>query len=81
MAKKKKLTKSELEAINKVIQTMNGVQQAIGTLELQKVDLLNSYARYNAELQEQQALLEEKYGSVNIDLTSGELTPIEDESK
>lgn len=81
MAKKKKLTKTELESLTKVIEAMNGVQKAIGTLELQKVDLLNSYTRYNLELQEQQGILEEKYGSVNIDLTSGELSPIEDESK
>ena len=74
MAKKKKLTKDELEAISTPVNATNQVYLQMGKLF---VNLLKGYETlqgFEAQVAEQQKVLEEKYGSVNIDLTTGEIT-------
>ncbi len=74
MAKAKKITKEELEAISAPVNATNQVYLNMGKLF---VNLLKGYETlqgFDAQISEQQKVLEEKYGSVNIDLTTGEYT-------
>ena len=71
MAKVNKITKEELEKATKVSQEYNGIMQAIGNIELQKQDFLMKAAKVRASIEEVKKDLQEKYGSVNIDLSTG----------
>ena len=73
MAKKEKLTAEELEGLKNVINQLNGVQAQIGGLELQKHELLHTFAQMKTKLDEQQKELQEKYGDKVIDINTGEV--------
>lgn len=72
MAKKKKLTKAELEKIQGSVNLLNSIMTQLGKMEVQKVMAVRQYEQAEAVLTEVRSELEEKYGSVNIDLTTGE---------
>jgi hypothetical protein len=72
MAKAKKITKQELENVNKASKEYNNVVQVIGGLELRKQDLINQCAQLVANIEEIKKELNEKYGDVDIDLITGE---------
>lgn len=74
MAKAKAITAEELEQIKEVVATLNKITSAIGEMEVQKMRAISDHAQYAEKLQEQQKALEEKYGNVTIDLTTGEYT-------
>ena len=81
MAKKKKLTKEELEAVNAPINAMNQVYLQMGRMVVSLLKGYESFEGLEAQVVEQQKSLEEKYGSVNIDLATGEITKQEEEGK
>lgn len=74
MAKAQKLTKEELEVLNTIIKQLNSVQSQIGGLELQKHELLHTFAQVKVKLDEQQKELQEKYGDKIIDVNTGNLS-------
>lgn len=74
MAKAKKITAEELEQIKEVVSTLNKITSAIGEMEVQKTRAIADHTQFAEKLQEQQKALEEKYGNVTIDLTTGEYT-------
>ena len=81
MAKNKKLTKSELEAITAPVNATNQIYLQLGKMF---VNLLKGYETlqgFESKVAEQQKVLEEKYGSVNIDLTTGEITEQEESAE
>ena len=73
-----KVTAEELTALNEKINAMNKVQIQIGGIEAHKFDMLNALSALNKEMQGIQKELEAKYGSVNIDLATGEITYVAD---
>ena len=73
-----KVTAEELTALNEKINAMNKVQIQVGGIEAHKFDMLNALSVLNKEMQEIQKELEAKYGSVNIDLATGEITYVAD---
>ena len=73
-----KVTAEELTALNEKINTMNKLQIQIGGLEAHKHDMLTALSTLNTEMQGLQKGLEAKYGSVNIDLATGEITYVSD---
>jgi len=73
MKKVEKLTKKELEALTNIIKQLNSVQSQIGGLELQKHELLQTFAQVKVKLDEQQKELQVKYGDKIIDVNTGEL--------
>jgi len=73
MAKTEKLTAEELEGLKNVITQLNSVQSQIGGLELQKHELLHTFAQMKTKLDEQQKELQAKYGDKVIDINTGEL--------
>jgi hypothetical protein len=75
MAKKaKKLTKDELEAVRKAVQMANTLISQLGQIEIQKTNLVSQALTAQAQVAEEQKILEEKYGSVSVNLETGEIT-------
>lgn len=74
---KNKIKKEELEAIVAKQAELSSVINQIGGFEARKHELLHDFAQLNSSLEELKSNLEKDYGSVNIDLTTGEYTPIE----
>jgi len=81
MAKAKKITKKELEEVTVLKKNLDGVITNIGVLETQKHALLHKVAEVNEKLANNKKELEDKYGSINIDLDTGEYTKIEKEEE
>ena len=78
MAKKvKKLKKEELELLNKQQADIGEMLKSLGILDVQKMNLLSRVKILSDEIESTKKDLEDKYGSVNIDLSTGEITPIE----
>ena len=76
----KSLSTEELAGLQKAIQSLNQVQTQIGGLEAQKHELLHSLTTLNEDLAGIQKDLETKYGSVSVDITTGEYTENENEA-
>jgi hypothetical protein len=81
MAKAKKITKKELENIVELTKSLDAVINSVGILEAQKHSQLHKIAGINEKIDIQKKELEEKYGSVNIDLKTGEYSEVEKEQK
>ena len=80
MAKAKTLKKDELESVRKAVGAANSLTNQLGQLELQKAHLLSQALTANAQVQEEQKLLEETYGSVSVNLETGEITETVEEA-
>ena len=68
----KKITKKELAELQDNIKNINTVQIKIGEFELAKLNLAAQFNQLNNNMKELQARLEKKYGSVNINVNTGE---------
>ena len=80
MAKAKTLKKDELESVRKAVGAANSLTTQLGQLELPKAHLLSQALTANAQVQEEQKLLEETYGSVSVNLETGEITETVEEA-
>ena len=78
MAKAKKLTKKELENIVAKLQLKNNQLLKIGALEADKAAALKALEDINAQVADTQKQLEDKYGSVNVNLETGEISSIDE---
>ena len=76
-----KITEEQLETANENQENLISLVNRIGVIETQKHGLLHDVAEVNKKVEEFKAELEEQYGTVSIDLKTGEYTKIEDESK
>jgi hypothetical protein len=76
-----KVTTEELASLNEKINAMNKLQVQIGGLEAHKHDMLTALSTLNIQMQGIQKELEAKYGAVNIDLATGEITYVSDNKK
>jgi len=81
MAKAKKITKEQLKNVNENQNKLIELVNKIGMIETQKHALLHDVAEVNKNVEDFKAELEKEYGSVSIDLKTGEYTKIEDDSK
>jgi len=77
---KLKLKEDELKGLQEAIQKVNNFQMQIGGLETQKHQILNMLLDANDALQTIQIELEESYGKVKVDVTTGEITEDEEHS-
>jgi len=77
MAKKKKLLKAELETVKDAISRVRNVTTRIGDLEIAKSKMIEEYEKAQAQLAEEQKVLQDKYGNVSINLEDGIITPEE----
>jgi len=82
MAKKKiekvvnKLEEQELESVLKSQDSIGRTVQQIGMLESDKHELLHTLASLRTEQEKIKSKLEEKYGSININLNDGSFEEI-----
>jgi hypothetical protein len=77
----KKIKKAELERLQASVSKMNEIKMELGNIEAAKHRLLHSLADVeNKDFGEIKKELEEKYGKVNINVTDGIITELQDES-
>jgi hypothetical protein len=76
-----KITEEQLKKVNEGQEKLISLVNQIGVLESQKHGLLHQVADVNKEVEEFKVELEKEYGSVNIDLKTGEYEIIEAEAK
>ena len=74
-----KIEKKELEAIQQLITSMNSIKEEIGRLELEKLAVASRYENVLESLNERRNALEEKYGQINVNLSTGEYEEIKEE--
>ena len=74
-----KIEEKELESIQQLIMSMNSIKEEIGRLELEKIAVASRYDNVAQSLQERRAALQEKYGEINVNLSTGEYEEIKEE--
>ena len=77
-----KITEEELKTIQGKVQILNSLQMQIGGIEVQKTAVIDQLKAAQADMQNTQKELEEKYGKVSVNLTDGTIKemPEEDEA-
>jgi vacuolar-type H+-ATPase subunit D/Vma8 len=70
----KKVKKTELEKLQQLVNAINEGQKTIGGLEMQKQALVNETESFVTALKATQKELEDEYGNVTVNLTTGEIT-------
>lgn len=79
MSEVNKIEKSELEALQGLINSMNEIKLAIGQIELEKASIMSRYDSVEQSINERRNALEEKYGQINVNLSTGEYEEIKEE--
>ncbi len=69
----KKLTEEELKELQEAVNAMNNLQLQIGGVEAQKHELLHSMETAKSTLAEVQKKLEDVYGQVSVDISTGDI--------
>jgi hypothetical protein len=77
----KKITEEQLKTANENQEKLIGLVNQIGVIETQKHALLHDVAEVNKNAEEFKTELEKEYGTVSINLNTGEYSKIEDDSK
>lgn len=72
-----KITDEQLSKLQELQSKLNGLLNQIGVLEANKHALLHEMAGVNKDIEGLKVELEKEYGSVNINLETGEYTEIE----
>ena len=77
----KKITKKELENLQSIIGKLNNLKLELGNIENAKHIVLHQIVEIErTEFGEAHKELEEKYGKVNVNISDGTITEVEDES-
>lgn len=69
----KQLKAEELEKLQSAIKVLNNIQLQIGGLEAQKHELLHNMETAKLNLSSLQKELEEIYGDISVDVSTGEI--------
>lgn len=72
MAEAKKIKEEELEAVRLAVSNFNRAKATLGDLEYQKAQLVTQTAELEEALKAQQKSLEDTYGSITVNLDTGE---------
>jgi hypothetical protein len=73
-----KITDEQLKGLQEIVNSMNGATTRLGQLDNQKHMVNHDIMLMRTDLQKMQAELEEEYGKVNVNITDGTITPMED---
>jgi hypothetical protein len=76
-----KVTAEELKTIQEQQGKMNETINRIGVLETQKHHLLHEIALVNEEVEKTKKQLEDKYGSINVNVEDGTYSEIKEEAE
>jgi len=74
-----KITDEQLSNVTTKQAQVNDALHRIGVLEVQKEGVKRVFEGFSKEMEDMKKKLEEEYGPVNINLQTGEYTPIEKE--
>jgi len=77
----KKITDQQLEKLKNQQARLSQLLTNIGVLEVQKNNLTSDVRILGEEIEKTKKELEEEYGSVNIDLKDGTITPIKSDNE
>ena len=80
MAKAKKITKDELAAVQSAVNNINNLYMTVGRAIVGIINDSGNLDTLEAALKEQQQALEEKYGSVTVNLQTGEYEEVVEEA-
>lgn len=85
MSKKKELLKEEFETISTLQNTTSQSINQLGVLEFQiqklnqeKSNIISTIEQTEQKFQDELKKLEDKYGNINLDLSTGKFTEIEE---
>lgn len=81
MAKAKKITKDELAAVQGAVNNINNLYMTVGRAIVGIINDSGNLDTLEAALKEQQQSLEEKYGSVTVNLQTGEYEEVVEEAE
>ncbi len=70
----KKVTEEELQQLQKAVQAVNEGVAQVGAYEMQKRILMREVEQAESQLKALQATMEDKYGQITVNLTTGEIT-------
>lgn len=78
MEETKKIKEDQLKKIQDQQKRLNDILYKVGTIEAEKHAWLHEFAKVNKDVEDFRVDLEAEYGPVNINVETGEYTPIED---
>ena len=81
MADKLQLTEEELKAIQTAVSNVNQAKTILGDVQTQAYLAQVQVFEMDKALQEEQKKLEEKYGSISIDINTGEYEEVVEEAE
>tara|TARA_R110000824_G_scaffold396411_1_gene597851 strand:- start:1869 stop:2135 length:267 start_codon:yes stop_codon:yes gene_type:complete len=67
------ITNDHLSELQRLVGSANNTSMTIGTLETRKFEMLQKMDVINKELMKFEAVLQENYGTNNIDVTNGKI--------
>jgi multidrug resistance efflux pump len=70
----KKVTDEELQQLQNAVQAVNEGVAQVGAYEMQKRILMRDVEQAESQLKALQATLEDKYGNITVNLSTGEIT-------
>ena len=70
----KKVTDKELQELQKAVQAVNEGVAQVGAYEMQKRILMREVEQTETHLKTLQLTLEDKYGTISVNLSTGEIT-------
>ena len=72
-----KITEEQLKEVRETQGKVNQILNQIGFLEVQKSSAKVEFSKENEKAEEVKKKLEKEYGAINIDLSTGEYTIVE----
>lgn len=75
-----KLEEKELQVLKEQEAKKGAILHDLGVLDIQKHSLLHTYSVIQNQQEETKKELEEKYGKINVDLSDGSFTEVEEEN-
>jgi len=76
-----KISEEHLKTIQEQQTKLNNLLNQIGYVSAQKHGLLHEFGEVNKATEDFKSVLEAEYGQVNINVETGEFTPLETENK
>jgi len=75
-----KLEEKELQVLKEQEAKKGAILHDLGVLDVQKHSLLHAYSVIQNQQEETKKELEEKYGKINVDLSDGSFTEVEEKN-
>jgi|DEB0MinimDraft_6_1074348.scaffolds.fasta_scaffold221186_1 hypothetical protein len=75
-----KLEEKELQVLKEQEAKKGAILRDLGVLDVQKHSLLHAYSVIQNQQEETKKELEEKYGKINVDLSDGSFTEVEEKN-